>query len=243
MVRLLTHRKHRFQTEAASTAAHNGQAEDLAERTMRWSLRKLIASLRADATDPYQNLVPDGVVDLSRVINPLVGMGSTGRVVNEFEEYNLGRYAGELLQRILPTHAPTSREKDDAILVLIAIHIQSLREAVRIKPDLSIDEILSAMYSDESIRRLQDEFKVVPVRESPAGDVRPLFGIMKIFSQPVPRTIHSILGPAIRKIGKLDLFIREQLGEFKNDPESDENGPEPETDDDWDDDESTEDDN
>lgn len=212
---------------------------------MKWGIRQLIASLRTDATDPYQKLVPDGVVDLSEVINPLVGIASTGRVVNEFEEYNLGRFSATLLQRLLPMPKPTIRDLQNAVLTLITVLIAVLREVVAIKPDVSIDEVLSGALSDENVRNLQDEFKAVPVSISQDGGVRPLFGIMKIFSRPIPRTVQSILGPAIRKMGKLEFFIRNELGEFRPDPEDDINDEavdEWADEDDWDDDASDEDD-
>ena len=212
---------------------------------MKWGIRQLIASLRTDATDPYQKLVPDGVVDLSEVINPLVGIASTGRVVNEFEEYNLGRFSATLLQRLLPMPKPTIKDLQNAVLTLITVLIAVLREVVAIKPDVSIDEVLSGALSDENVRNLQDEFKAVPVSISQDGGVRPLFGIMKIFSRPIPRTVQSILGPAIRKMGKLEFFIRNELGEFRPDPEDDINDEavdEWADEDDWDDDASDEDD-
>jgi len=212
---------------------------------MKWGIRQLIASLRTDATDPYQKLVPDGVVDLSEAINPLVGIASTGRVVNEFEEYNLGRFSATLLQRLLPMPKPTIRDLQNAVLALITVLIAVLREVVAIKPDVSIDEVLSGALSDENVRNLQDEFKAVPVSISQDGGVRPLFGIMKIFSRPIPRTVQSIPGPAIRKMGKLEFFIRNELGEFRPDPEDDiddEVEDEWADEDDWDDDASDEDD-
>jgi hypothetical protein len=212
---------------------------------MKWGIRQLIASLTTDATDPYQKLVPDGVVDLSEVINPLVGIASTGRVVNEFEEYNLGRFSGTLLQRLLPPTKPTNKDLLNAVLALVAMLIAVLREVVAIKPDVSIDEILSGAFSEEKMRGLQDEFKAVPVSISQDGGVRPLFGIMKIFSQPIPRTVQSILGPAIRKMGKLEFFIRKELGEFHPDPDDDidvEAEDEWTDEDDWDDDDSSDED-
>lgn len=201
---------------------------------MKWSMRSLIASLRADATDPYQNLVPDGVADLSEIINPLVGIASTGRVVNEFEEYNLGRFGATLLERLLPMPRPTISDLQNAVLTLLTVLIAVLREVVAIKPDVSIDEVLSGALSDEKVRNLQDEFKVVPFN-SAAGRVQLLFGIMQIFSRPIPRTVQSILGPSFRKLGKLDFFIRRELGELHPDVDG-EDGDEPEdgwTDDDW----------
>ncbi|MFM9225617.1 MAG: hypothetical protein ACKOQ1_03150 [Actinomycetota bacterium] len=188
-------------------------------------IRSFIASLRDDATDPYQRLVPDGVLDMSDVVNPLVGIASTGRVVNEFEEYSLGRYLGNLLQRVLPSSKPTKKDLENAVLSLAVVHVATLRETVAIKPDLSIDEILSGALSDEKIRGLQDEFKVVPVTISRDGTARPLLGIMRIFSSPIPKTVQSILGPAIRKMGKLEFYIRNELGDFHpdtgEDPEDD----------------------
>lgn len=212
---------------------------------MKWGIRQLIASLRTDATDPYQKLVPDGVIDLSEVINPLVGIASTGRVVNEFEEYNLGRFSATLLQRLLPMPKPTIRDLQNAVLALITVLIAVLREVVAIKPDVSIDEVLSGALSDENVRNLQDEFKAVPISISQDGGVRPLFGIMKIFSRPIPRTVQSILGPAIRKMGKLEFFIRNELGEFRPDPEDDIDGEAEDEwtdDDDWDDDDASDED-
>lgn len=206
---------------------------------MKWGIRQLIASLRTDATDPYQKLVPDGVVDLSEVINPLVGIASTGRVVNEFEEYNLARHAADLLQRFLPMSKPTKKDLENTILGILTVHFAALREMVAIKPDVSIDEILSGAFSDEKMRNLQDEFKAVPVSISQDGGVRPLFGIMKIFSRPIPRTVQSILGPAIRKMSKLEFFIHKELGEFHPDPDDDIDGEAEDEwtdDDDWDDD-------
>ncbi len=206
---------------------------------MKWGIRQLIASLRTDATDPYQKLVPDGVVDLSEVINPLIGITSTGQVVNEFEEYNLNRHLANVLQRFLPMPTPTKKDLENAVLGVLTMHVSALREMVAIKPDVSINEILSGAFSDEKMRSLQDEFKAVPVSISQDGEVRPLFGIMKIFSQPIPRTMQSILGPAIRKMGKLEFFIRKELGEFHPDPDDDIDGEAEDEwtdDDDWDDD-------
>lgn len=206
---------------------------------MKWTIRTLIASLKSDATDPYDQLVPDGVADLSDTITPLVGLGSTGRIVNEFEEYSLGRYLAELYQRLLPMPKPTKQDLERALLSMGVLHLSSLRASVHVKPDLSIDEILSETFSADNIRNLQDEFRIVPVRETPDGDVRPMLGIMPIFSRAIPKTIQSILGPAIRKMSKLEFFIRNELGEIHPDTGED---VEDLDDDEWDEDESTEDD-
>jgi hypothetical protein len=241
-MRALPYRKLRITEDATSTAIQRDPApaiKHLAGRAMKWSVWMLTMSLKSDATDPYDMPVPDGVADFSDSVTPLVGLGSTGHIVNEFEEYNLGRHVGDILQRLLPVSRPTKSDLLRAILGLVILYISTLRAAVRIKPDLTINEILSEACSPENIRNLQDEFKVVPVRETPDGDVRPMFGIMTIFSRPIPRTIESALGPAIRKLGKLDFFIRKELGELHPDTGED---VEDFDDDEWDEDESTEDD-
>lgn len=204
---------------------------------MKWKVRELISSLRTDATDPDRKLVPDGVVDLSSSILPLVGIASTGRVLNEYEEYAIGRFVGSLWQRLLPNPHPTKNQLQDALLGITAVLVSCLREAVSLRPDLSIDEILSEALSDEKIRNLVDEFKVVPVENLPRSGVRPLFGIMRIFSEPITRTAASMIGPVIRRMGKLEFFIHKELGDFQPGPEDD---PEPEDDDAlWDEDDET----
>ena len=193
----------------------------------------MIASLLTDATDPDRRLVPDGVVDMSSVVLPLVGIASTGRVLNEFDEYSIGRFVGALLQRLLPVPHPTKEQLQQALFGVTVVLVSVLREAVNLKPDLSIDEVLSEALSDEKVQLLVDEFKVVPVENLPRGGVRPLLGIIRFFSEPRTRTISSIIGPAIRKMSKFEFYIHKELGDFQPDPDDD---PDMDWDDEFDDD-------
>jgi hypothetical protein len=148
---------------------------------MQFSLNDFIKSLLNDRSSLADPIIPDGVVDLSFIIDPLLTITKEGRALRSDVEYGVTNFYGQFLSGLLPAN-PTKQDYEKAIMSLVLLLDNVITTVCDRYGDTSHEEILIDAANQDTLRAQSKELSAVPIRINPDESATPLFGLLHIFA-------------------------------------------------------------
>lgn len=185
---------------------------------MRIDLATFISSLLDDRFSIEEPRIPDGLCDLSCLVDPLVPITRRGRALSSNEEYAHATFIGELLARLFPREA-TREQLEDGIIALIFVFQLTVDTAVELHGDTTTEELLMMALNQDSIRDLKRILGATPYTEHQDNELRPNIASLPMFANARPVTDAMISG-----------FIRRHLAPHLPAMFAADDAPEPTTD-------------
>jgi hypothetical protein len=163
------------------------------------AITDIISSLLNDRYDDSNPTFPDGLADLSQVVNGLRTLSKNGRAMQSDESYSIGNMLGHLLKAYIPED-PNIDDLTTTILGLTILIARILRAIPELVPDLSIEEFLIEPTDQQSLIDLGHTMKTIPFVIAPDGNQRPNLSQLPIFHSPISITQQALGGFAKRRI-------------------------------------------
>lgn len=128
-------------------------------------------SLKNDRPTTDNPIIPDGIMDCSSCIKPLRSITRNGRALKSDEMFSIAGFIGvNFAEAICPiSHAVFST-------MLIAAFQNAPKNAL-------LEEILMRTFSQESVRRIEEEWSATPYVLEESGGRRPVFTMHSIFAK------------------------------------------------------------
>ena len=121
---------------------------------MRIDLATFISSLLDDRFSIEVPQIPDGLCDLSCLVDPLVPITRRGRALSSNQEYAHATFIGELLKRLFPQDT-TRDQLEDGIIALIFLFLMTVDQAVELHGDTTTEELLMMALDQDRLRALK----------------------------------------------------------------------------------------
>lgn len=178
---------------------------------MRFRLNHFRQSLRSDRSPDDAPIIPDGVMDASSVIDPLIKLGQHGRALDSSEPHSMGEFIADMLDHMLPPR-PRKEDLELAVISQATLIAAILRAVNTIHPDTTPEEVLMVAASQEETRELARDFAATPYVTDSKGLPRPLWSQLGHFSNAQPITTAMLRGfikrhisPTMKRLRALDL--------------------------------------
>ena len=182
-------------------------------------LEHLISSLMSHRSSAEHPIVPDGVVDLSEGLRALTRLGKDGRVLHSEEPFHVA----DLIAAAMGNPASPHLTREDLLtgLFSIAVLVARLVDVCAVLlPDMSLEEILMHVASQDEMRALAEEFSAVPYITDADGTIIPCVSLHPLFSRPRSITEAMVDGFIRREIVPVMREVYESENRFEVDEEN-----------------------
>lgn len=142
---------------------------------------------------------PDGLVDMSAIVNPLLNITKNGRPLRSPDRFGIGDFVGRLADGLVRNDF-SSKNLQRVIATLLVLIALMLRRITKHDPSLMPEEFLLDVADQDDIRGLQSAFGAQPYWLSAEGEMIVDFRGDPLFARPVPVTAAAILGFTTRKL-------------------------------------------
>lgn len=142
-------------------------------------------SLRDDRFDESNPRIPEGLVDLSRIIDLLIHVMSDGRMIKSDSEYAFGDFVLNRFARVL-LGASSDQDLTDAIVALFLVLFLVLKQGSTQDGLRAPEETLKDALDETTLRTLRMEFSATPTVFTSEGRLRPNFLALSPFQTVTP---------------------------------------------------------
>ncbi len=140
---------------------------------MYFDINDFFDSLRDDRFDEDDPKIPEGLVDLSRVIDLISDVSSDGRMIKSDAAYAFGDFVDNRLRGMLL--GTSEQDRTDAILALLVIFSLVLKQSATQHGVRAPEETLMHALDEMTLRNLRIEFSATPTVFTSEGRLRPNF--------------------------------------------------------------------
>lgn len=140
---------------------------------MYFDLNDFFDSLRNDRFDERNPKIPEGLVDISRIIDLVLNVMSDGRMIKSDSEYAFGDFVDNRLRQMLL--GTSEQDRTDAILALLVIFSLVLKQCATQDGVRAPEETLLDALDEMTIKALRLEFSATPTVFTSEGRLRPNF--------------------------------------------------------------------
>ncbi len=160
---------------------------------MHFDIHDFIRSLMHDRFSPEDPVIPDGVVDMSDLVDPLLSIARNGRALRSDVDYDHARFIGEWLAGQIDRK--DRADAKDRTIFGSKIMILLLVDAVaRVYGDTVAEELLMMAADRDRIRALERELSALPYVLDADGNIRTNFASLSIFACARPITRKMLNG-------------------------------------------------
>lgn len=160
---------------------------------MHIDIHNFIRSLKEDRLCLENPVVPDGVINVSHLVEPLFAITRNGRALASDVEYDHARFLGELLGSLVPLEA-SNDHRDHAIIVISLLLLRAIDTAVTIHGDTTTEEILMMAADCHELDSLRRDMSALPCYLHPDGSTAPNFASLPMLSRARPITAAMLKG-------------------------------------------------
>jgi hypothetical protein len=160
---------------------------------MHLDLATFISSLLDNRFSVEDPRIPDGLCDLSSLVDPLVPVTRKGRALSSHEDYSHATFVGQLLARLFPREA-TKEQLECGIIALVFLFQLTVDTAVELHGDTTTEELLMMALNQDSIRQLKRILGATPCTASQDGAHQPNLASLPMFADARPVTDSIING-------------------------------------------------
>lgn len=140
---------------------------------MYFDINDFFDSLRDDRFDENDPKIPEGLVDLSRIIDLISDVSSDGRMIKSDGAYAFGDFVDNRLRGMLL--GTSEQDRTDAILALLVIFSLVLKQCATHHGVRAPEETLMHALDEMTLRNLRIEFSATPTVFTSEGRLRPNF--------------------------------------------------------------------
>lgn len=160
---------------------------------MHFDIHDFIRSLTHDRFSPEDPVIPDGVVDMSDLVDPLLLITRNGRALRSDVDYDHARFIGEWLTGQIDRD-DRADAKDCTIFGLQAVILLIFDAVTKVYGDMVAEELLMMVTDRDRVRALARELSAVPYVLDANGNIRPNFASLSIFACARPITRKMLNG-------------------------------------------------
>ena len=160
---------------------------------MHFDIHNFIRSLTHDRICLENPVIPDGVINVSHLVEPLFAITRNGRALVSDVEYDRPRFLSDLLSSLVPSDA-SMNHRDHAIIVLSLLLLRAIDTAVAMHGDTTMEEILMMAADRDELDALRHDMSALPYVIDDDGNIRPNFASLSIFAHPRPITWQMLNG-------------------------------------------------
>ena len=143
-------------------------------------------SLTSDRSSIDDALIPDGVINLSSCIKPLLCITREGRPLRSSDSYSIA----ELLGRVRSAIAA----EGGCEVTLAVFEAMLLGQMIHVPADACLDEILMVLFKREVILEVMDQWSATPYVIGLNDEILPVFSSHKVFARSMPITQKNLRG-------------------------------------------------
>lgn len=161
--------------------------------------RIILEQLLAKRDRLLESSVPDGLIDLSGFASPLATITASGRPMRSSDPGEIARLLADFARSYLSDEA----NDDDVyrhVLGLYALLTLVLREIPVIRPDLSLEEFLADVLTQERVADVERTLRGMPYRLGPDGQQVVDISTLPLFFEGIPLTEEAKRGFRERKV-------------------------------------------
>lgn len=152
-----------------------------------YDITRFISSLENDSREGADLRIPDGVIDLSDLSQPLVEVTREGRALDSSVPNAVGGFIARILRSSLPEN-PSIEDMGRTLISLTMLLSTILQRLPIASPDRSPEDYLIDLCDPWHLTAMREDLRVTPVVVEPDGTVRPNYAQMPVFNRAIPTT-------------------------------------------------------
>ncbi len=143
-------------------------------------------SLSNDRSTPSGILLPDGIIDLSCCVKPLLCITRKGRPLRSSDAYSIADLLGRVRSAITA--------EGGCEVTLAVFEAMLLGQMIHVPKDACLDEILMILFKREVILEVMDQWSATPYVTGLNNEILPIFSSHKVFARSMPITQKNLRG-------------------------------------------------
>jgi hypothetical protein len=143
-------------------------------------------SLSSDRSTPSDILIPDGIIDLSSCVKPLLCVTRKGRPLRSSDAYSIAELLGRVRSAITT--------EGGCEVTLAVFEAMLLGQMIHVPKDACLDEILMVLFKREVILEVIDQWSATPYVMGLNKEMLPVFSSHKVFARSMPITQKNLRG-------------------------------------------------